>query len=233
MATLTKIACFGSVATLCLLAGCTTETLFQSNFSSNPIGSPPAMTQAIGTAHSFGPGNSVQVVGPIAGSTENWLQVSRGAGDQQIAGMQGVLSAVRPPGVFTLSAAVYIPAGAGAATILFGPDYPASENSLPEFLHLDFMPDNHVRIDDVDTTEFGTFPRNQTFDVFVTLTTNVNPATAHIALIGAGASGSADYKILPFEQSLAQQFGSVTFWMGYPWLGSFDATDIVVTHNTQ
>jgi hypothetical protein len=53
--------------------------------------------------------------------------------------------------------------------------------------------ENAVRINNDDTTRFGTFPRNQPFDVTVSLITAALPPTAHIVLFGAGASGSADY----------------------------------------
>ena len=215
------------------LAGCTSETLFQSNFNTTPIGSPPAATQAIGTASTFGPAGAVVIAGPIGSSTDQWLRVGRADGNAEIAGMQGFLSAMRPPGQFTLSAAVTVPSGSGLGTIQFGSSIPDTTDELPSFLHLDFMQDNTVRIDDNPTTEFGTFPRDQPFDVFVTLNTAVTPATAHISLIGAGATGTTDYNIQSYSQSLAEQFDSVTFWMGFPWTGTFEATDIVVTHATQ
>jgi hypothetical protein len=31
---------------------------------------------------------------------------------------------------------------------------------------------------------------------------------------------------------MAQQFGAVRVWMGFPWTGSFDSTEITVTHQT-
>ena len=40
---------------LTVLAGCASETLFQSNFDSTAIGQPPAPVQATGTANVFGP----------------------------------------------------------------------------------------------------------------------------------------------------------------------------------
>jgi len=53
--------------------------------------------------------------------------------------------------------------------ILFASRLVASSNgpSDPGFLHLDLMPDNSVRIDDIDTTKFGTFQRGQPFIVQV------------------------------------------------------------------
>jgi hypothetical protein len=100
-------------------------------------------------------------------------------------------------------------------------------------LHLDFLQDNRVRIDDDPNTIFGTFPRDQVFVVQVTLNINPSAPTAHIVLSGAGASGEKDYTIIPALRPKALQFGAVRLWMGFPWTGLFDATQIVVTYQTQ
>src|SRR5439155_1316815 len=77
------------------------------------------------------------------------------------------------------------------------------------FLHLDFMPDNRVRIDDDPGTLFGTFPRDQVFIVQVTLNIDASAATAHTVLSGAGASGQADYTIISALRPVARQFGAI------------------------
>jgi hypothetical protein len=99
-------------------------------------------------------------------------------------------------------------------------------------LHIDFLTDNTVRINDDANTRFGTFPRDQAFVVTVTLNINASNPTAHISLTGAGgrATGDADYAIVtPVFISWAQQSGAVKLWMGFPWQGVFDASDIIVT----
>ena len=101
------------------------------------------------------------------------------------------------------------------------------------FLHLDFTPDNRVRIDDDPGTLFGTFPRDQVFIVQVTLNINASAATAHTILSGAGASGQADYTVTSALHPVARQFGAVRLMMGFPSTGKFDATTIVVTRNMQ
>ncbi len=53
--------------------------------------------------------------------------------------------------------------------------------------------------------------------------------TTDVVPSGAGASGQADYNILPPFIPMAHQFGAIRVWMGFPWTGSFDATQIVVT----
>jgi hypothetical protein len=219
---------------LAVPAGCNTETLFQSNFDSTAVGQPPAQIQATGTANVFGPNGSVVVVGAPGQATGKWLQVRRAslAGNQApIAGTQGVLSAVRGPGQYSFICAMFIPTGNGLATLQFEPAVQPQPGGLYSFLHLDFTTDNKVRIDDNDATKFGAFPRDQPFDVAVSLNTAASPPTAHIALFGTGTSGSTDYTITQPVQ-FVQQFGATRVWMGYPWTGHFDATDLLVTHAT-
>src|SRR6516162_11116404 len=109
---------------LTVLAGCASETLFQSNFDSTAIGQPPAAVQATGTANVFGPPGSVVVVGAPGSASGHWLQVSRASlpGNQApIAGMVGMLSAVRGPGQYSFICAMFMPTGSGLATLSFEP----------------------------------------------------------------------------------------------------------------
>jgi len=211
------------VLALSVLPGC--ETLFQSNFDSNAVGAPPASAQAVGTANVFGPNGSVIIVAGPTG--HNWVQVRRASNDAPIAGMQGVLSAVRGPGQYSFICVMVMPTGSGLATIQFEPAFQPQPGSLYSFLHLDFTQDNRVRINDIDGTKFGTFPRDQPFTVTVSLDTAASPPTAGISLSGAGASGTANYAITDPIQ-FVQQFGAIRLWMGYPWTGSFDSTSILV-----
>jgi hypothetical protein len=216
---------------LLLLGGCTSETLFKSNFDATPVGQPPAQVQAVGTANVDGPPGSVVVVGAPAQSTGRWVQITRANQQPSVSGLQGNLSVFKGPGQYTFSAAMFIPSGVGLATIQFEP-FGQPPSTLTNFLHIDFTTDNMVRIDDNDATKFGSFPRDQVFAVFVTLATDASPPTARITLVGAGTSGQADYVILPALRPMSQQFGAVRVWMGFPWTGSFDSTEIVVTHRT-
>ena len=219
-------------AALTLCAGCASETLFETNFNATPPGQPPAPTQQVGTANVFGPPGSVVVVGPPVVPSSKWVQIGRSSRNSDVAGMQGNFSQSRPAGTFAFSAFLYLPPNSGLATIQFEP-FGHPVGSLSSFLHLDFTQDNHVRLDDNDSTKFGLFPRDQVFLVTVTLNTSASPPTAHIVLSGAGASGQVDYAILPPFRLQAQQFGAIRVWMGFPWIGTFDATSIVVTRSTQ
>ena len=69
-----------------------------------------------------------------------------------------------------------MPAGAETVTIQLEQQTPSNS-----FLHLDLLPDNQVRMDDNETTKFGTFPRDQPFIVQVTLDTTSTPK-AHFCL---------------------------------------------------
>lgn len=229
MAAFRRIVAFlGVLSAAALLGACSTETLFRSDFNSTQAGTPPSPVQPVGSVAVFGPAGSVVVVGPPAGGPDNWVRIGRPNNQQDIAGMIGTLSRLAPPGHFTFSASLYMPSGAtNVATVEFDSAYPQN----PGFFHLDFMPDNTVRLNDDEHTKFGVFPRDQVFAVFVGLDTNISPPVAHVSLIGAGASGTADYPLQGGLGTLASQFVATRLWMGYPWSGTFQASGITVTRN--
>jgi hypothetical protein len=216
----------GSLMALLLLAtGCSSQTLFKSDFAPTAINQPPAHTQAVGTANTRG---FVRVVAPPVGPSGKWIQLKRLTGADPFPAFQGNLSQSPHDGTYVFSTYMYIPSGTEVATIQFE-RFGQSINDDSGFLHLDFMQNNRVRIDDVSSTTFGTFPRNQVFMVQVTLKINASSATAHIVLAGAGTSGTADRNVSPPFLPMARQFGAIRVWMGFPWKGTFDATNILVT----
>jgi hypothetical protein len=226
----------GSLVAVMLLTGCATTTLFQSNFDPSVVGQPPSQVQAVGTANVAGDPGSVVVVAPPVVPSGKWVEIGRS--DAQRSGLaifQGNFVRSQGAGTYTFSTFLYIPSGSSnVATIQFDQfGWPVSDVT-GGFLHIDFLQDNTVRIDDNVNTIFGQFPRNQVFIVQVTLNINPTAPTAHIVLSGAGASGEKDYAIsTPVFISWAQNFGAVKLWMGFPWTGKFDATQIVVTYKTQ
>lgn len=214
-----------------LLGGCTSETLFQSNFDGTPAGQPPAHAQQVGTADVFGGPGQVVVVGGPGGAAGKWVQIGRPGRDSNVAGLVGSLTAIRGPGHYVFTGIFYMPTGTGLASLNFETPTPVPQG-LETFLHLDFTRENNVRVDDNPNITFGSFPRDQPFIIEVSLDTTVSPATAHIVLSGAGASGVFDYTTQSAFQQASQQFGDVRVWMGFPWIGFFDATQLVVTHQT-
>ena len=220
------VAGFALIAVLFLLAGCG-ETLFQSNFDPTPANQPPAHNQQVGTANVDGPVGSVVVIAPPVTPSGKWVQVRRPEPQSPVAGLQGNFSQFRGDGEYTFTTTVFMPTGAGIATIQFEP-FNQPVGTLTSFLHIDLMPDNSVRIDDKAETRFGSFPREQPFIVQVTLNISATSATARIVLSGAAASGQQDYNIIPALRPLARQFGAVRLWIGFPSTGAFDATNIVV-----
>ena len=209
--------------------GCNSNTLFKSNFDSSALNQPPSPTQEVGTAGIDGPAGSVLVVSapPDAQPSGKWLQISRPPGPL-VASFQGKLAQQPGNGTYVFSTALFMPQNnSGIATIQFEP-FNQPVNNPSGFLHLDFLPDNRVRIDDNNNTVFGEFPRNQVFMVQVTLNINDTAPSAHIILSGAGASGQEDYAIIPAFVPQARQFGAVRIWMGFPHTGAFQATNVVV-----
>jgi hypothetical protein len=224
---LKRILGLGSVGFLLLLTGCGSVTLFQSSFS-NAVGAPPSHNQLTGTIDVSGAPGSVVIVSPPPNATGNWAQIQRIAGPQTpISTMQCNLSQSPQDGTYSLLAVLYIPSGSGLATVEFDTSPQAGPPSTG-FLHLDFMQNNTVRINDDPGQVFGIFPRDQFFTVAVNLVTTSSSATASINLFGTGASGSKDLNsVTPLF--LARQFGAVKFYMGFPWNGSFDVSNIIVT----
>jgi len=214
-----------------LLAGCASQTLFQSNFGATPVGQAPAPMQAVGTAGVFGaPGGAVIAPSPI-GTGGNFLQVNR-VGQVDV-GMQGKLAQFLGDGSYTFDATMYMPSGSGTASISFEPSSAPLGSPFSSFMHLDFLDSNFVRIDDITTTGLA-FPRDQPFIVQVTLQIGSPQSTAHIVLAGAGTSGSpVDYTILPPFQGASHDFGAIRIWMGFDHHGPFDATNVVVTRRIQ
>lgn len=234
-----------------LLTGCNSVTVFQSGFNSNSVGAPPAHNQTVGTIDvvSGAPG-SVVVVSAPPGATENWVQIQRTGQGAPISVMQCNFSQFQPNGSYTLTAELFIPSGSGLATVEFDTSPFGAPPSIG-FLHLDFgdfiitdstgthVRPNSVRINDMNDNAhiFGSFQRGQFFNFTANLQITSTGATATFNLFGTGASGVyPDPAGSPFSivsntspLSLIQQFGAVRFWMGFPWNGSFDTTDIIVT----
>jgi hypothetical protein len=223
----TRLLLLGGLAAV--LAGCASQTVLLASFNSDPVGSPPAHAQSVGTVSidAAAPG-SVRVVPPLPGTSSNWVQVIHPDPAVPTA-VRGEFNAFKGEGTYGLLAAMFIPSRTGVVTLQFEP-FGRPVSDYLSFLHLDFMPDNTVRIDD-GQTHFGSFPRDQLFTVSVRLDIKASGSTAHMQLFGTGASGSLDYNILPPFQNLSRQVGAVRFWMGFPHVGNFDVDDILVTYS--
>ncbi|MCW5976862.1 MAG: hypothetical protein KIT09_02235 [Bryobacteraceae bacterium] len=217
-----------ALASALLLSGCARDTLFKSNFDSTAVNQPPAAAQEVGTARVHGGPGSVIVVDPPVAPSGKWLRIGRANADTPVAGFQGVFSEFRGDGDYTFSANLFMPTGAGVATVQFEPTGQPVD-TLTSFLHVDFTTDNRVRIDDDDAGKFGAFQRDQPFILQVTLNINATSPSARIVLSGATASGQKDHAIAAPFRSMARQFGAIRVWMGFPHTGAFNATNIVVT----
>ena len=225
------VAHLGLLAALACLPGCAGETLFRSNFDPTPVNQPPLEVQEVGTVQVAGPPGSVFVIPPPVEPSGKWVAVRRPTADSAIAGLQGRLSEFRGEGEYTFSTTLFIPPGTGRATVQFEV-FNQPVGDLSTFLHLDFMSDDRVRINDQDETTFGSFPRNQPFILQVRFNITAAAATAHIVLSGAGASGEADYTVPPPFLIQARQFGAFRVWLGFGATGIVDATNIVVKRKT-
>jgi hypothetical protein len=215
------------VSSLVLVGGCGT-TIFNARFNTEPLGTPPAAAQAVGTVGLDVGAGTVQVVAsPDSSTTDHFARIHHPTAPSPQTGMKCVFTA-SGPGKYTMLAPMYIPEGAGLATVQFETSDP-SATSYTSFLHIDFMQTNTIRVDDNPAVTFGTFPRNKAFTLAVNLTITAGSATAHFSMLGDGTSGTLDYNIPASALPIAQMFGSVRFWMGFQWTGAFYVTDISVT----
>lgn len=206
----------------------TPKTLFSSNFDPTPDGAPPSTVQAVGTARVEAPLKNVTVVDPPFPHTNKWVQIiGLSPTDHQVVSFVGVLTEVDGEGVYNFSTAVFVPKP--------GPVVPPTDVASisfetatgQEFMHIDFTPDNTVRID--DTVEAGSFVHDQVFLLQVTLNISIAQSTAHVVVSGGGAAGDQNYTMPQPFHLRSLQFGAIRLWKGVGNTGSFDATNIVVT----
>lgn len=199
----------------------TAVTVLQVTFNNDTIGSPPAVTQDIGTLAFNAAAGKIKVVatpGPGVPSTK-WVQITEDA-------LRCNFSRVDGTGNYGVLASVFIPSStAGIVTVSFQPDF--EPQSAVNFLHLDFMPEGDVRID--DSIRFGQFPKDKLFTLSVKLAITSTNATAEITLFGTGASGSKTVNVNPQLMVPARRFGAVRLFMGFEQRGTFFAKDIIVT----
>lgn len=226
---------------LLLLTGCGATTVFQSSFNANGLGA------ATGTV--VIPQGSVVNVSTPPNATGYWAKIQRAAPPgTPISTLQCNLSQVQQTGSYSFLAVLYIPSpniiakpDAKAPSITSpleptNPDATVEFDTSPQsgppsqsFLHLDFTPNNTVRVNDDNNQVFGTFPWDKSFTLAVTMEITSTSATAHVSLVGSGASGTKDVTINNVPLSFPQQFGEVQFFMGFPFNGSFYVNDILVT----
>ncbi len=213
------------VTSIFLLYGCKATTVLLANFNNDAIGSSPSPTQSTGTVILHNGQGSITVVGsPNSQPPSNkWALISHPAAPSEQTELTGVFSRFFGTGKYGLLCSMHIPSGAGVVTVQF-----ETFNHNADFMHLDFMPEGNVRIDD-GNVRFGHFPRDTNFVLSVALNITSTTATAEISLFGAGASGNITTNVQPIFLPVARQFGSVKFWVGFQHRASFFVDDIVVT----
>ncbi len=217
-------------AAFLLVSSCKSTTVLLANFNNDHIGSPPAPNQATGTVSVTSGGGSVIVTSPNDTiKSKKWCGISHPFNNSDPTELTGNFTQFGK-GKYGLLASLYIP-----VTEVVTVQFEASKQSpLPfgPFLHLDFMPEGDVRIDD-GTHRFGQFPRNQNFVLSVNLNITDVAATAEITLLGANASGNTTVQISQNVLPLARHFGAVKFWVGFQHRATFFVDDIIVTRKNQ
>ncbi|MBK6930364.1 MAG: hypothetical protein IPH12_05655 [Saprospirales bacterium] len=221
-----SIQCAWAVLVLMSLPACEGEKILVANFNGNTIGQAPAQNQEVGTVRVDGLSGNCTVE-KINGLTPNWVRVLRPNIPNTVTGLQGTAIQAKGPGEYTFTTTLYIPDGDGVATVQFEPHNQAVQQ-YTNFLHIDFLADNKVRVNDDPNKTFGSFPRNQPFILQVVLNIQPNGSSADISLSGANATGQMN--VTGLINQFAMQFGSIRVWMGFPWVGQFYATNMVLRY---
>jgi hypothetical protein len=225
-----RVVRFRNVLGLALLLGLTlgnscnptAVTVFQASFNNDTVGSPPAANQDTGTLTFNAAAGKIKVVNTAPGaSSTKWVQITEDS-------LRGNFSRVDGPGKYGFLASLVIPSTTGGTVSLaFQPDF----DQQVQFMHVDFMPQGNVRVDDGSTT-FGQFPKGKPFTVSVKLNITSTNGTAEITLFGTGASGSTTVNVNPILMTPAKRFGAVRFFMGDQQHGTFFVKDIIVTRTS-
>jgi hypothetical protein len=215
---------FSALSAVLAASACGGTHLFKSHFDATPTGEAPAIEQAEGFAAVHGREGSVVVVDSPVHASGKWVRISREDAASPAAGLQGKFEEAAGRGEYSFTATMFMPRGSGTATLQFE-QFAQPVGDLSSFLRIDLLPDDTLRFDGDETTTFGSFPRDKPFFVHVALVIAASGSTAHVAVSGDDASGSADRTIVRF---MAMQFGAVRLWMGHPHTGSFEATSIDV-----
>lgn len=213
------------------LGGCVTTPLLEVRFDGDDPGSRPGTTQELGTVVVDPGAGSVLVAETPARGIEpmNWAHISHPTSITPQTSLRAMMSAPAGEGSFSVSALLYVPSGAGVATIQLEP-FGQPETSYLNFIHVDLLPDGTLRIDDGPAT-FGQYPHDQVFILSIDLEVGADGATARVAPSGAGTSGSAEVAISAV--SLARQFGAVRIWMGYQHAGDFFVDNVLVLRRSR
>ena len=216
------------LALLLSLVACSSTTVLQATFNTEPIGTPPAAGQPVGTVEIMNGDGSVRVAAspdPSSAAGNNWVQISLPSPRTHPVHMLARFDSFHGAGHYNLVALVFMRSGTEAVSLDLEPFNSTATQQRGRLLHLDFTPENNVRLNDIDTDRFGRFPRDQSFVLAISVDSTVSPAKATISLLGRGASGSRDVDL----PASASQFGAVRFWIGFPWSGTVFFDDIIVT----
>ena len=211
------------------LQACNSSTALLVNFKNDNIGSPPGPAQPTGSVSiNTGAGSINVVAAPNPNLPSNkWALISHPNQPTSETTLTGRFARFFGLGKYALLTSMHIPRNAGVVTVQF-----ESFNELGSFLHLDFMPEGNVRIDD-SNVRFGHFPRDTNFVLSVNLNITSTAATAEITLLGSGASGNITTNVQTILLPVARQFGAVKYWIGFQHRASFFVDDILVTFRNQ
>lgn len=200
-----------------------TATVLDANFDADAISSPKAR---IGTLYVEPNDGTVNVIeSPLPDLPRaKWIRIGFPA-TRPRSSVKGIFSRFDGPGIYTITATMFIRGGTDIVTLQFEPEN-AGPTGYLNFMHLDFMPEGDVRID--HGPRFGTYSKDQVFNLRVNLIITGSAARARITLSGPGAGGTTDYNLPSQSLVFGNRFNAIRFWLTFG-QGQFFVDNILVT----
>lgn len=199
-------------------------TVFHANFDADSLTNPRALVGRLYVEPSDGTVNVIQTPSPDVTSPLKWVRVGFPA-TRPRSSLKAVFTTIDGPGIYTITATMFIRDTAGLVTLQFEPNINGPLDYL-NFMHLDFMPEGNVRIDHAET--FGRYSKNQVFNITIELALTSAEGRARITLSGPGAGGSHLYQLPRQALNFAARFNSIRFWLEFG-QGQFFVDNILVT----
>jgi len=200
-----------------------TATVLNANFDADSLNSPKATVGTLSVEPNDGTVNVILTPLPGVQATK-WIRIGFPA-TRPRSSVKGRFSRFDGPGLYTITATMFIRGGTDIVTLQFEPENAGPLDYL-HFMHLDFMPEGDVRID--DGPRFGHYSKDKVFNLRVNLIITSSAAMARITLSGPGAVGSTDYTLPRQSLVFGNRFNAIRFWLTFG-QGQFFVDDILVT----
>jgi hypothetical protein len=174
---------------MAILTGCNASTVYLDKFDSTPAGSPPAQPQ-VGVSQVGG--DVVVAADPTnSNSTDHWLRLTRPAPTAVGSYIGTLTTPVTAKGGVDFVG--YVPSSSPIDLSVFF--QVASGPQVAALLHIDLLPDGHIRLNDSDIV--GTYQFDHLVGFFITFDLKASPPTATVLVRGGGQDASKTVQVPP------------------------------------